>query len=177
MAGRARAALFLFIFVLLSLLLAFAAGEIFVRVGGRTDADGTFFFRDRPIPPFALPVKHARALIDEYRRDPTGYMLYDADLGWTNHPGACTPDRRYCANWAGLRADREFQKTPPSGTLRVSLFGDSFIFGHDVELPGSLAPQLQAALTARGVQNEVLNFGVGGFGIDQAYLRYTRDGT
>ncbi|HVS32075.1 MAG TPA: SGNH/GDSL hydrolase family protein [Thermoanaerobaculia bacterium] len=173
----ARVALFTGVFMVLSLLIALAAGEIFVRAGGRTDADGTFFFRDRPIPPFALPVKHARALIDEYLRDPTGYMLYDPDLGWTNRPGACTPDRLYCANWAGLRADREYAKSPPDGTLRVSLFGDSFVFGHNVELPGSLAPQLETALSRRGVRAEALNFGVGGYGMDQAYLRYTREGT
>jgi hypothetical protein len=176
MARRGRAALFLGVFVLFSLLLAFLAGEIFVRVTGRTDEDGTFLFRDRPIPPFALPVRQARTLIDEYLRDQTGYMAYDADLGWTNRPGSRTRDNRYAANSAGLRADREYTKTIPDGVLRVSLFGDSFIHGHDVDLPASLAPQLETALAARGLKSEALNFGVGGFGMDQAYLRYSRDG-
>lgn len=175
MATRGRAAAFLTIFVILSLALAFAAGEVFVRLGGRYDEDGTFFFRERPIPPFSLPVRHAQRLIDQYRADPTGYMQYDPDLGWTNRPGSCTRDNRYCANSAGLRSDREFTKERTPGFLRVSLFGDSFIHGHDVELPGSVAPQLEAALAARGIKAEALNFGVGGFGMDQAYLRYSRD--
>jgi len=172
----ARRAAFLAVFVVLSLLIAFAAGEIFVRAAGERDADGTFYFHKRPIPPFALPVRNAKELIDEYLHDQTGYMAWDSDLGWTNRPGSCTRDKKYCANSAGLRADREYTKQIPPGTLRVSLFGDSFIHGHDVELSGSLAPQLENALAARGVKAEALNFGVGGFGIDQAYLRYSRDG-
>jgi hypothetical protein len=175
MASGSRAPAFVAIFVLLSLGLAFAAGEIFVRVSGRYDEDGTFYFRERPIPPFSPPVKHAQRLVDEYLRDQTGYMQYDADLGWTNRPGSCTRDKRYCANSAGLRADREYAKERTTGVLRVSLFGDSFIHGHDVGLPGSVAPQLESALAARGIKAEVLNFGVGGFGMDQAYLRYSRD--
>ena len=176
MPGRGRIGAFVVIFFLLSLLVALGAGEIFVRFAGRYDPDGTFYFRDRPIPPYSLPVTHAKQLVDEYLRDPAGYMQYDADLGWTNRPGSCTRDARYCANSAGLRSDREYARDSPDGVLRVALFGDSFIHGHDVELPGSLAPQLEAALAARTVRAEALNFGVGGFGMDQAYLRYSRDG-
>ena len=175
--SRSRAPFFFVSFLVLSILIAFAAGEIFVRAIGKKDADGTFFFRGRPIPPFALPWRNAKQLIDEYLRDQTGYMAYDPDLGWTNRPRSCTRDNRYCANSAGLRSDREYTKEVPPGTLRVSLFGDSFIHGHDVDLPGSLAPQLETALAARGVKAEALNFGVGGFGMDQAYLRYSREGS
>ena len=172
-----RRLLFLSIFAVLSLAIAFLAGEIFVRAIGKHDADGTFYFRGQPIPPFALPVHNAKQLIDEYLRDPNGYMVWDADLGWTNRPKSCTRDKKYCANAAGLRADRDYQKEIPPGVLRISLFGDSFIHGHDVDLAGSLAPQLEKALAARGVNAEALNFGVGGYGIDQAYLRYSREGS
>ena len=176
MASRGRAAAFLTVFLFASVVLAFGAGEIFVRVAGRHDEDGTFFFRERPIPPLSLPVKHAERLVAEYLADPAGYMQYDSDLGWTNRAGSCTRDKRYCANSAGLRSDREYSAAIPDGVLRVSLFGDSFIHGHDVDLPGSLAPQLELALGGRGIRAEAINFGVGGFGMDQAYLRYSRDG-
>jgi hypothetical protein len=171
--GPGRNALFSFLFVAFSFLLAFGAGEIFVRVLGRYDIDGTFYFRGRPVPPFALPVRNAQRLLEEYWRDPRGYMAWDPDLGWTNRPSSCSSDGMYCANSAGLRADREYGRTAPPGVLRISLFGDSFIHGHDVSLAGSLAPQLEKALAARGIKSEVLNFGVGGFGIDQAYIRYS----
>ncbi len=173
---RLRRAIFSVAYVVFSLLFAFVAGEIFVRVLGRYDGDGTFYFRDKPVPPYALPVSNARNLIDEYERDKTGYMAWDADLGWTNRPSSCTRDNKYCANSDGLRSDHEYTKKIPPGVLRISLFGDSFIHGHDVDLAGSLAPQLEKALAARGINAQALNFGVGGFGIDQAYLRYSRDG-
>ena len=172
-----RRLLFFVIFLAFSLALTFACGEVFVRILGRYDADGTFYFKDRPIPPLALPVNNAKALIDEYLHDQTGYMAWDANLGWTNRPGSCTKDHKYCANSAGLRSDHEYTKQIPPGVLRVSLFGDSFIHGHDVDLPGSLAPQLETALQKRGVNAQALNFGVGGFGIDQAYLRYSNEGS
>lgn len=176
MPNRQRAALFVSVFVGLSLVLAFAIGEIVVRALGHTDADGTFYFRDRAIPPLALPVTNARALVDEYLRDPSGYLMYDPDLGWTHRPHACAHANLFCANADGLRADRDFTKAIPASTLRVSLFGDSFIHGHDVVLAGSIAPQLEQALADRGIHAEALNFGVGGYGMDQAYMRYSRDG-
>jgi hypothetical protein len=170
---RGRNALFSFLFVAVSFLLAFAAAEIFVRVTGRYDVDGTFHFRGRRVPPLALPVRSAQDLLEEYRRNPRGYMAWDPDLGWTNRPNSCSIDGLYCANSEGLRADRDYGRTAPPGVLRISLFGDSFIHGNDIGLAGSLGPQLEGALAARGIKSEVLNFGVGGFGIDQAYIRYS----
>lgn len=60
--------------------------------------------------------------------------------------------------------------------LRVALFGDSFTFGDEVPLDETWGAYLERGLAARGVQAEVLNFGVNAYGIDQAYLRWRRDG-
>ena len=171
-----RRALFLVIFFLLSFGLTLAVGEGYVRSQGRRDADGTFFFRGRPIRPYALPVTHAREVVDRYLKDSSGFLLYDPDLGWNNRPRTCTPEGRYCANSFGLRADREYTAAMRPGLFRVSMFGDSFIAGFDADMPDSLAVQVEGMLKARGLDAEVLNFGVGGFGFDQAYLYYNRDG-
>jgi hypothetical protein len=171
-----RTALFGTLFVALSLFVAFAAGEIFVRAMGRTDEDGTFFFRGRAIPPYALPVKHAREVIDAYLHDPGSYFVHDPDLGWTNRPNACSRDKMYCANSFGLRADRDYTASIPAGTLRLSLFGDSFMHGNDVQAADTIAPQLEEILASRGVKAEALNFAVGAYGFDQAWLRHQRDG-
>jgi hypothetical protein len=172
-----RRGLFAAIFLFLSLGIALAAGEVFVRVAGHVDEDGTFFFRGRAIPPYALPVKHARQLIDQYLHDPASYFVYDPDLGWTNRPNSCALARMYCANSFGLRSDRDYSAAIPPATLRISLFGDSFIHGNDVQLADTIAPQLEEILAARGVKSEALNFGVGAYGFDQAWMRYQRDGT
>ena len=170
-----KQAAFLAIFLLLSLALTFAVGEWYVRGQRRFDQDGTFFFRDKPIRPYALPVTHARTIVDRYLKDSSGFLLYDPDLGWNNRPRTCTPDKRYCANSFGLRADREYTAAMRPGSFRVSMFGDSFIAGFDADMPDSLAVQVENLLKARGLDAEVLNFGVGGFGFDQAYLYYNRD--
>lgn len=174
--ARGRAALFLLVFVLLSFGVVLGAGEWWVRGKGRWDEDGTFFFKDRPIRPYALPVTHARKTVDRYLKDPTGFLLYDPDLGWINRPRTCTPEGRYCANAFGLRADREYTAEKKPGVFRVSMFGDSFIAGFDADLKDSLVPQVEQALRGGGIDAEVLNFGIGGFGFDQAYLYYNRDG-
>jgi hypothetical protein len=175
--SKGKRAAFLAIFLLLSLGLAFAIVEWWVRGQGRYDADGTFFFRDRPIRPYALPVTHARTIVDRYLKDSSGFLLYDPDLGWNNRPRTCTPGGRYCANSFGLRADREYVAEMRPGLFRVSMFGDSFVAGFDADFPDSLAVQVEGMLKARGLDAEVLNFGVGGFGFDQAYLYYNRDGS
>lgn len=157
-------------------LLALALGELGMRAIGRTDEDGTFYLGEQPIRPYRMPVRRLGRLLDEYERSPSSYLAYDQDLGWTNRPGSRSANGLYRANRSGLRADREYSVEPSQGVLRVGLFGDSFIHGDGVALEASLAPLLEAALGQRGVRAEVLNFGVQGYGIDQAYLRYLRQG-
>jgi hypothetical protein len=51
-------------------------------------------------------------------------------------------------------------------------FGDSFTYGNDVEIRDSWPAQLEAA----DARLEVPNYGVGGYGLDQALLRFEREG-
>jgi hypothetical protein len=136
------------------------------------DEDGTFYLRESPIRPYRMPVRRLGRLLDEYERSPASYLRYDADLGWTNRPGSRSANGLYRANASGLRSDREYSTEASEGVLRIALFGDSFVHGDGLALEASLAPLLEAALGQRGVRAEVLNFGVPGYGIDQAYLRY-----
>ena len=59
-----------------------------------------------------------------------------------------------------------------SAAYRIALIGDSFTFSDEVGYEESWAYKLERKLRP---QVQVLNFGVSGYGIDQAYLRYTRD--
>jgi hypothetical protein len=147
-----------------------------VRALGRTDPDGTFYFRERPIRPYGIPVRRLGRLLDEYEADPSSYLAYDSDTGWTIRPRSRSADGLYRANASGLRSAGEYSPEPPEGLLRIGLFGDSFVHGDGVGLEASLAPLLEAALRRRGVAAEALNFGVPGYGIDQAYLRYLGQG-
>ncbi|MFQ5912127.1 MAG: hypothetical protein ACE5JS_02985, partial [Nitrospinota bacterium] len=59
-----------------------------------------------------------------------------------------------------------------ANVLRLSSFGDSFTHGDDVRNEDTW----QEVMNRSGPNLEVLNFGVPGFGLDQAFLRYQHDG-
>jgi hypothetical protein len=98
------------------------------------------------------------------------YYPLDPDLGWTVAPGGRA--RRYRANSQGIRADADYAPTPPPGVLRIAAFGDSFVHGTEVGNEDTWPARLAALRPGL----EVLNFGVGAYGVDQSYLRYLRDG-
>ena len=99
------------------------------------------------------------------------YTAYSASLGWTIRPGGASPPL-YRANLQGLRADREYAPTASGDTLRIAAFGDSFTHGDDVANSETWEVALERALP----KIEVLNFGVGAYGLDQAYLRWREMG-
>lgn len=67
-------------------------------------------------------------------------------------------------NSQGMRDDRTFPFTPPPGTCRLALFGDSYFVGFELKYPDTYAYRLEQALRQRGYRVEVLNFAVSGFG-------------
>jgi len=98
------------------------------------------------------------------------YQKHDPELGWINAPGGsyvgCTQ------NGQGVRSKHTYSREPPTGSVRIAAFGDSFVHGDEVgddEVWSSVAESSRPGL-------EVMNFGVSGYGVDQAYLRYMRDG-
>ena len=98
------------------------------------------------------------------------YLSFSPTLGWNIKPNGSLG--LYQANSSGFRSSKEYALTPPPGVLWVSTFGDSFTHGDDVKNEDTW----QAKMEQFGLNLEVLNFGVGAFGLDQAYLRYLEDG-
>ena len=98
------------------------------------------------------------------------YIGYSQQLGWTTLPYG--RNEIYEANSQGVRGTREYATAAPHGTLRIAAFGDSYVHGDDV--PNDVAWSIVAERKDPAV--EVLNFGVGGYGPDQAYLRYLYEG-
>ena len=94
----------------------------------------------------------------------------DADLGWRYRPGFASPTDHISRQ--GLRALHEYGPTPTPTTMRIAAYGDSFVYGNEVSDAESWCAQLESSTPGL----EVLNYGVGGYGLDQAYLRYRREG-
>ena len=117
----------------------------------------------------SIPDRHRRDL-GRILADDLDYLTYSAALGWTIKPGG--RGDLYRANAQGLRADREFARVPPPGALRIAAFGDSFTHGDEVRNEETWQEILMQAHPAV----EAMNFGVGAYGLDQAFLRYQHDG-
>jgi hypothetical protein len=105
------------------------------------------------------------------------YVRYDPELGWTSKPNVAIPNMYgkgiyFHTNARGFRGVREVTDDPPPRKVRVVCSGDSFTMGHGVDddhtwchLIGTIDPRL-----------ETINMGQSGYGLDQAFLAYRRDG-
>jgi hypothetical protein len=103
---------------------------------------------------------------------------YDPELGWVGRKSVQVPDLYgpglgLCTNERGFRGGEEHAPGIPTGRYRTVCLGDSFTLGHGVDDESSF-PALLSALEPR---IQTVNMGQGGYGIDQCYLWYLRDGT
>jgi hypothetical protein len=101
------------------------------------------------------------------------FSVFDELLGWTIRPNYASEDGLYFSSREGLRSPTPgVALAERAASCRIALIGDSYTFAQDVRYEDSWGHQLELKL---GQRCQVLNFGVGGYGVDQAYLRYLRD--
>lgn len=133
--------------------------------------DGLFF--GRPLPPFG-PITHPkqRVTLQKMVEEPRGTWAFDAELGWDWRPSSASEDGLYLTDALAARGPREYGRAPAPGMRRILTFGNSFTFCDEVPAEDSFQTQLEALDPGF----EVLNFGVSGYGTDQAWLRYQRIG-
>jgi hypothetical protein len=160
---------------LAALVVALVAGELVARLATHADESGQVWLGEQRLLPYRLPLDHIRANLAKLEAGET-FLSYDPELGWSPRRSARSKNGPFRVNVDSIRAEREFARVKQPGVLRVALFGDSFTFGDEVGPDETWAAALERALAARGVTAEVLNFGVSAYGIDQAYLRWRRDG-
>ncbi len=161
----------------LAILLTLALLEALLRLAGDTDADGRFTFLDFTLEPLGLPMEKLRAPVQGYLDlEDISTVIYDERLGWTYRPHSVRQNGTFTINGAGIRAQREYSQLPPADHLRIALFGDSFTAGDDVSDAEVWGGRLEQLLLNAGIRAEVLNFGVGAYGMDQAYLRWLHQG-
>jgi hypothetical protein len=110
-------------------------------------------------------------------RKKTPRHVYDGDLGWVTRPFAAWQGDRYAADAEGARiAAPGHASDAMPGDVRVAVFGDSFTWGDGVDYADTWGAVLERTLRERGVPAFVRNFGVGGYGMDQAWLRFEKEG-
>jgi len=111
----------------------------------------------------------SRAAIERLVSEGFECRVPDRLPGWVPRPNGHCPLEQL--NAFGLRATREFAAGRPPGITRIIAFGDSSSCGSNVPNEATF----QEVMMRTHPELEVLNFGVAGYGLDQAFLRH-RDG-
>ncbi len=166
--------------VLAGSFMAFLIGEGWVRLIGRSDIDGNFYVRSLRCYPYCLPLHKWTKGIETYRAFKNNCIQYDPVLGWVPRPHGESRSGNYRYNSDGIRSeitDSVVSDAPDPDVLRIAIFGDSFTHGDGVPFRETWGYFLEENLRSSGVNAEVLNFGVGGYGMDQALLRWRTGGS
>ena len=160
-----------------TLVFIFTAAEVTVRFMGDWDASGNFYFKNRIIHPHKMPLEMVAEPTRILQESDDSIVTYHEVLGWAPRPGSRSANGMYSYNSQGIRSPlSSYSDRPAEGILRIALFGDSFTHGDDVPYEHSFGAVLEQMLNEAGIPAEVLNFGVGGYGIDQAMLRFKQQG-
>lgn len=125
-----------------------------------------------------LRIQPAPLYVQEDGHEKTGHKyLYDAELGWINIPNwkATTFGQPLTTNSKNLR-DREYSYEKPEGWRRILVLGDSFAWGYGVADDAIFTEVLEDGFHRRGIPWQVINTGVSGWGTDQQYLYFAREG-
>lgn len=109
-----------------------------------------------------------RRAVEQALAGATPYTRLDARLGWVNQANAVSADGLARTNADAVRADRDYPTALGNVRERVLTFGDSFTHGTNVANDETW--QHHAEQARPGL--EMLNFGVGGYGMTQALLRF-----
>ena len=97
---------------------------------------------------------------------------FDPELGWVRKPLTSNQEngKNGPTNWSinknGARTNPSFEKL----SSKISCYGDSFTFSRQVD-----DNQTWAHYLSKLTNSNVLNFGVGNYGLDQSFLRLKRE--
>ena len=157
-----RTAAYAAVAVLMAIGVSLGAGELMARM----------FLKDQIV---LFPRYHAAADYGEYR---LRRLRPDTEFWHTSRDGSW----KFVTNGRGFRDTRELDYHKPAGVVRILVLGDSNTEGFEVRQEQTYAAILERYLIRRGIQAQVLNTGVSGFGtaeetifLEQEGLKYHPD--
>jgi hypothetical protein len=123
-------------------------------------------------------IRAIRAAASVHGIEEEKHSQYDEELGWRNlrefhNPSFYGEGLSYTTNAQGFRGAKEdYTVQVPAGRYRIICLGDSFTMGYGVDDAYTYPAQLESLVP----KAQVVNMGLGGYGIGQNYLWYKRDG-
>jgi hypothetical protein len=153
--------------------LAFTTAEFVIRMFSVSTPEGPMFVNTLLLPrSWENVVARSQAILAKASVQGS-YLVYDNRLGWTVGHSRRSENGLYFSSLEGIRSPRiGMAFTGAPAERRIAVVGDSFTFGLEVKYEDTWGHRLELIL---GDGTQVLNFGVDGYGVDQAYLRYERD--
>ena len=155
---------------ILVVIFLFGIAEISLRILSKPDPLGV-----RVNQTILLPydwVKYSQYNLNLYKkslRDDAFYIGHP-DLGWTIGANRRSDDGLYVSSKRGLRSRAQGEDFMSHNVNhRIALFGNSFMFSEEVDYDASLQNHMQKQIEKH---EQVISFGVPGYGVDQAVLRY-----
>ncbi len=147
--------------------------EIAVRLLSRDTWDAPILIDTVLLPrSWEKAAEHNSRIVDKASGE-LSYLVYDEVTGWTVGPNRRSANGLYLSSAEGLRAGSQGAVLAgPKTKHRVALVGDSFVFAERVAFEDSWGHVLER--DSNGTL-QVLNFGVGGYGVDQSYLRFKQE--
>ncbi len=105
------------------------------------------------------------------------HTQYDKEIGWVNIPDILIKDiygkgTYLKTNAQGFRNNEDFAISVPPGKIRIICSGDSFTLGFGVSNDQTWCQDLVSI----DPHLETVNMGQGGYGVDQSYVLYVREG-
>ena len=111
--------------------------------------------------------KDDRPVIDKAAFNKFINTTFDKELGWTKKPNSSGVEKGKFSNIEFKIDENGSRKNPFGSKTSIVTFGDSYTFCRQVQDGQTWQVHLSKIL-----DDKVLNFGNGNYGIDQAYLRY-----
>lgn len=163
-----------FVSLLLMGLITLLLFELTARLVWWNERPLTLFDKTIALLPVPLATESQLEILNEWAGRSDTYLQYDAVLGWSIRPATTAEweGSTYSSNSIGLRSNREYALPPPVGVTRIGAFGPSFTHGDEVQGDETWQAQLEQLRP----EVEAMNWGVGGYGTDQAFLRYQTQG-
>ena len=152
---RAHKKKVLFIVILLILMFVFVEACCFFLLS---------FYHRRPS--FVQLSPQQKQLIPQIISGKSMRLRYSKTLGWEPQP--LFSNNKYQYNRHGARSNRNYTTNAPKQKHRILCFGDSYTHCDDVTHENTW----QNKISKLSSDYEIINFGVSGYGLDQAYLRY-----
>jgi len=79
---------------------------------------------------------------------------------------------RYRTNFQGFRGTKEYRINPKEGVYRIVVQGDSVTLGYGVKDNETFSQVLEDMLIKKGINAEVINMGVSGFGTAEELIQF-----